>query len=154
MAEPVPPADTTPPDKLSVIVYAGEYDKIHYALATAAAAAAIGRAVTLFFTMDACKALGADDAWRDLPVGQGLGGQNHVQPGGTLDDRYEAQGVATFEVLLAACVEMGATFMVCEMGLRARGLEAMPLRDDVPVQPGGLVTFLNDASKDGAILFI
>ena len=153
MAEPAPPA-SPPPDKLSVIVYAGVYDKIHYALATAAAAAAIGRAVTLFFTMDACKALGADDAWRDLPVGQGLGGTRPPQPGGTLDDRYDAQGVATFEVLLAACVEMGATFMVCEMGLRARGLEAMPLRDDVPVQPGGLVTFLNDASKDGAILFI
>ena len=149
MAEPAPPADTTPPDKLSVIVYAGEYDKIHYALATAAAAAAIGRAVTLFFTMDACKALGADAAWRGLPVGQG-----GAKDGGTLDDRYEAQGVATFEVLLAACVEMGATFMICEMGLRARGLDAMPLRDDVPVQPGGLVTFLNDASKDGAIIFI
>ena len=81
MAEPAPPADTAPPDKLSVIVYAGE-------------------------------------------------------------------------TLLSACVEMDVAFMVCEMGLRARGLEAMPLRDDVPVRPGGLVTFLNDASKDGAILFI
>jgi peroxiredoxin family protein len=148
-ASPDKPADRTGPDKLSVIVYAGAFDKIHYALATAAAAAAIGKAVTLFFTMDACKALGADDAWRDLPVSQG-GAKN----GGILDDRYDAQGVATFEVLLQSCVEMDVTFMVCEMGLRARGLEAMTLRGDVPVQEGGLVTFLNDASKDGAILFI
>ncbi|PIW26118.1 MAG: hypothetical protein COW30_16580 [Rhodospirillales bacterium CG15_BIG_FIL_POST_REV_8_21_14_020_66_15] len=150
MAESVPPdKGKGPPDKLSVIVYAGEYDKIHYALAAAASAAAIGRAATLFFTMDACKALGADDAWRELPVGQG-----GARDGGRLDDRYEAQGVATFETLLAACVEMGVTFMICEMGLKARGLEAMPLRDDVPIAAGGLVTFLNDASKDGAIIFI
>ncbi|MEQ8229150.1 MAG: DsrE family protein [Rhodospirillales bacterium] len=142
-------AEPAPPDKLSVIVYAGEYDKIHYALATAAAAAAIGRAATLFFTMDAIKALGRDEAWRDLPVSQG-----NTKNGGIMDDRFDTQGVATFEALISACVEMEVTFMVCEMGIRARGLEGMSIRDDVPVQAGGLVTFLNDASKDGAIIFI
>lgn len=145
-------ADTdkpTPPDKLSVIVYSGDFDKIHYALATAAAAAAMGRAVTLFFTMDACRALGADDAWRALPVGQG-----DAENGGAMDDDFAARGVGTFEVLLLSCVEMDVKFMICEMGLRARDLEGMALRGDVPVEPGGLVTFLNDASKDGAILFI
>jgi len=138
-----------PPDKLSVIVYSGDLDKIHYALATAAAAAAVGRAVTLFFTMDACRALGAGEAWRAMPVGQG-----GAVDGGAMDDDFDARGVATFEVLLQSCVEMDVKFMICEMGLRARNLEGMALRDDVPVQPGGLVTFLNDASKDGAILFI
>ena len=142
-------ADSAPPDKLSIVLYTGAFDKIHYALATAAAAAAIGRAVTLFFTMDACKALGEYEAWRALPVSQ-----TEAAHGGAMDDDFEAKGVATFEVLLASCVEMGVSFMICEMGLRARDLEGMKLRADVPVQPGGLVTFLNDASKDGAILFI
>jgi len=40
------------------------------------------------------------------------------------------------------------------MGLRAVGLEGATLRADVPVQPGGLVTFLEDARGDGAALFI
>jgi len=141
--------EMTPPDKLSLIVYAGEFDKIHYALATAAAAAAIGRAVTLFFTMDACRALGEGDAWRAMPVSQ-----TDATNGGAMDDRFKASGVADFETLLTSCAEMGVTFMVCEMGLRARGLEGMKLRADVPVQEGGLVTFLNDASSDGSIIFI
>ncbi len=40
------------------------------------------------------------------------------------------------------------------MGLRAMGLERGALRGDVPVVEGGVVTFLNDASSDGAMLFV
>lgn len=142
-------AESVSPDKLSVVVYDGSYDKVHYALAMAAAAAAIGRAVTLFFTMDACLALGTDGGWRSLPV---LHAED--RDAATLDRRYKDRGVADFETLLTSCVEMGAAFMVCEMGLRARNRDGMSFRADVPIQEGGLVTFLNDASKDGAIVFI
>ena len=38
---------------LSIVVYDGHFDKIHYALAMASSAAAIDTNVTLFFTMDA-----------------------------------------------------------------------------------------------------
>jgi len=34
------------------------------------------------------------------------------------------------------------------------GLEFSQLRPDVDITPGGLVTFLGDASKTGAMLFI
>jgi len=146
-------AADSPPDKLSVIVYSGAYDRVHYALVLAAAAAAIGRPVTLFFTMGACRALARADAggraaWRKLPLSEGKGS------GGKRDDGYGKAGVATFEELLASCVQFGVTFMVCEMGLRAMGLEGKPLRDDVPIQEGGVVSFLNDASAAGAVLFI
>ena len=146
-------ADSPPPDKLSIIVFAGAYDKVHYALVMAAAAAAIGRPVTLFFTMGACRALKSPDAngeaaWRSMPMSEGGGN------GGDKDDSYAEMGVATFEELLDSCVQFGVTFMVCEMGLRAMGLEGEPLRDDVPLRKGGVVTFLNDASKDGAVFFI
>ena len=145
--------DTTFPDKLSIIVYAGYYDKVHYALVMAAAAAAIGRPVTLFFTMLACHALKtpSDDgkpAWRDMPLSEEKG------KGGKKDDSFAKMGVATFEELLSSCAHLGVRFMVCEMGLRAIGLEGKPLRDDIPLEEGGLVTFLNDASKDGAMVFI
>lgn len=140
-------------DKLSIVVYAGHYDKVHYALVMAAAAAAIGRPVTLFFTMGACHALMRTDdsggpAWRTMPLSEEEG------TGGDKDDAYAAMKVATFEELLQSCVQFGVTFMVCEMGLRAVGLEGQPLRDDIPVEEGGVVTFLNDASKDGAMIFI
>jgi peroxiredoxin family protein len=142
-----------PPDKLSAVVFSGTFEKVHYALVMAASAAAIGRPATLFFTMDAIRALLADGddqqpSWRRLPSEQGQ------VDGGNVDDGFGARGVATFEELLLSCVELGVKFMVCEMGLRAIDIERSALRDDVPVEEGGVVTFLNDASSGGAMLFI
>jgi len=151
MADPADSGDTI--TKLSVVVYEGRFDRVHYALAMAAAAAAIGRPVTLFFTMEACRALAAPDTdgrpgWATLPVADGDGDAI------SLDANYSAKGIGAFEQLLEACVAFGVTVMVCEMGLRARGLESMALRTDVPVTSGGIVTFLNDAEADGAVVFI
>jgi len=141
------------PEKLSIVVFTNHYDKIHYALVMASAAAAIDRPVTLFFTMGACHALrvaGEDGtpAWRGLPLSEEEG------TGGGKDDAHAAMKVAAFEELLQSCVQMGVKFMVCEMGLRAVGLEGQPLRDDIPLEQGGVVTFLSDASKDGAMLLL
>jgi len=151
MADPVENGDTI--SKLSLVVYEGRFDRVHYALAMASAAAAIGRPATLFFTMEACRALAAPGAdgrpgWNALPVNAGDG------DAASLDADYGAKGIGTFEELLEACVAFGVTFMICEMGLRARGLENTALRDDVPVTSGGIVTFLNDANQDGAVIFI
>lgn len=147
------PAERSP-DKLSIVVFSGDLDKVHYALVMASGAAAIGKAVTLFFTMEACRALAgpaADGtaAWRSLPVSA-----DRWANGGAMDDDFAARGVATFEELLAACPELGVRFMVCEMGLKAVGLERQDLREDIPVEEGGVVTFVTDASADGTMLFI
>ena len=48
---------------LAIIVYTGTYDKVHYALAMASAAAAVGRPVQLFFTMTAIQANAARAKW-------------------------------------------------------------------------------------------
>lgn len=147
------PADAGP-DKLSIVVFSGDFDKVHYALVLASGAAAIGKAVTLFFTMEASRALmkpAADGtpAWRDLPVASG--GWNNA---GAMDDAFAARGVATFEELLTACPELGVRVLVCEMGLKAMDLERADLRDDIPVEDGGVVTFVTDASAAGAMLFV
>ena len=138
---------------LSIVIYDGHFDKIHYALAMASSAAAIETTVTLFFTMDAAHALmvskDGTPAWRALPVSQ----SSH-QSGGEMDDFFVEQIIGTFEDLLSACVEMGVTIMICEMGLKARKLSTESMRTDVPITPGGLVTFLSRASKDGSIIFI
>ena len=141
------------PEKLSVVVYDGHFDKVHYALVMASAAAAVGTPVTLFFTMEACRALmkPASDgraAWAALPLSDGPGS------GADRDADFAAKKVATFSELMDACVAMGVRFLVCEMGLRAKGLARAQLRDDIPIEEGGVVTFLTDASKDGAVMFI
>ena len=151
--------DGHPPlDKLSIIIYSGYYDKIHYALVMAAGAAAIGRPVTLFFTMGACHALKPSDSngnptWRILPLSENHNSEMTAL-GGSLDDRYATKNVGTFDELLQSCIQLGVTFMVCEMGLEVEGLRGVTLRADIPFQKGGVVTFLNDTSKDGAVIFI
>lgn len=124
------------PDKLSIIVHSGDYDRVHYALVMASAAAATGKPVTLFFTMQGTRAL--TPGWADAGK----------------EKAYTDKGIGTFEELLTACVELEVTFMVCEMGRHAVDLTPADLRTDVPVAEGGAVTFLNDASRDGAMLFV
>ncbi|MGF1639513.1 MAG: hypothetical protein ACFCUO_01040 [Rhodospirillales bacterium] len=151
-------AGTPRPDRLSLIVYSGTFERVHYALVLAAAAAAVGTPATLFFTMDGCRALlraGEDGSpsWRRLPAGEGEDGERG-HPGGVVDDRYRARGVAGFDELITACAELGVRFLVCEMGLRAKGLTGADLRADLPLEETGVVTLLADASANGAMLLV
>ncbi len=129
-----------PPERrpLSLIVESGGFQRVHYALAIAAAAAAIGRPATLFFTMGALRALEAERGWRALP-------------GAEADARLAAAGCADFETLLASCAELGVAFMACEMGLKAIGLPRARLRGDLAIADGGLATLL---LQDGELVVV
>ncbi len=114
---------------VSVIVRSGDYESAHYALALASAAVAVNQPAILFFTMGGLRAL--------------------MGPPPTLDDwgrdaLNRERGVGDFETLLQACIELGARFIVCEMGLRSLGLEARQLRADVPFTVAGIVTLLEE----------
>ncbi len=126
----------TSPEKLSLIVQSDDFDRIHYALVLASAALATGKPVTLLFAMAATRAL--TPAWANA----------------ARDVDLSDKGLATFEELLGACVELDAVFMVCEMGLRDCGLTRGELRTDVPVTEGSAVSFLADASDKGAMLYV
>ncbi len=136
------------PKKLSLVVFSGTYEKVHYALVMASAALASGRDVTLFFTMDASRALFAPSGWRHLRT------EVDGATATSIDLSYSTRGIGTFEELLSACASLNAKFMVCEMGLRALGLENEAKRDDLSIETGGVVTFLNDAKQGGEMLFI
>ncbi len=140
-------------DKLSVVVYSGGFEEVHYALVMASAAASVNAAVTLFFTMGATRALLG-------PSPEGAPGWHALGPGPAglspteRDEAFEALGIASFDELLDACVSLGVRFLVCEMGLRAMRIEPGDLRDDIAIEVGGVVTFLADTSKTGKTLFI
>jgi peroxiredoxin family protein len=143
----------TSPDKVSIVIYDHHFDKVHYALVIAAAAAAIGKPVTLFFTMGASQALLADGpnaipCWSQMPLSDEDG------TGFERDQSYKHYGVAQFEELLQACESLGIKFMVCEMGLQAKGIKNSPLRKDLSIEISGVVTFLNDTSSNGVTIFI
>ncbi|NJO67759.1 MAG: hypothetical protein HC826_02220, partial [Rhodospirillales bacterium] len=65
---------------LSIIAFSGDYERVHYALVLASAAAAIGGPATMFFTGEAIRALVGEDGWRLLPAAGGA-------MGGEIDDR-------------------------------------------------------------------
>ncbi len=147
-----PDSEAKRPDKLSLVVYSGDFDKVHYALAMASASVAVNIPATLFFTMEAIRALrkpggGDTPGWHAMRAGDGRDARD-------VDSEFGSRGVARFDELLEACRDLGATFMVCEMGLRAAGLEMTDLREDIDYRQGGLVTFLNDARAEGAMVFV
>jgi peroxiredoxin family protein len=129
-------------ERLSILLLSGDFERVHYALCVASAAAALERPVTLFVTLAALRALIAEGAegrpgWMGLAVtAPGIGDAS------ALDARYREQGVAGFEELLEACRALDVEFMACEMGMRALGLAPGALRADLGLQPGGLATLL------------
>jgi peroxiredoxin family protein len=139
------------PDKLSLIVMSGTFERVHYALVLASAAAAIGRPATLFFTDAALPALGGMSA--EQPGWAALTSAAHGT-GRAADEAYRARGVAGFEELLSACAALGVRFIACEMGLRTVGLDAAGLRPDLPIELAGVVTLLADASPTGAMMVL
>jgi peroxiredoxin family protein len=118
---------------VSIILRRGDYESAHYALALASAALATNKPAVLFFTMGGIRAL--------------------TGPPASLDDwgrdaLNRARGVGDFETLLQACVELGAKFIVCEMGLRSLAIDRASLRSDVPFTVAGIVT-LYEETKPG-----
>ena len=123
-----------PSEPLGILLISGTYERGHYALVTATAAAALGRDVTLFATNAGCHALLAD--WSGLV-------------GASEDAVLQGRGVAGLDALRAAAVELGLRMIVCEAGLRSAGLEAAALYEGVEI--AGVATFLG-AAKGGQLL--
>lgn len=133
---------------LILVVLASSFERVHYALATAAAAAAADRPTTLFFAQGAVRAIVQNGGWRQLAVGDpSLGGADAA----ALDQAWQARGVAGFEELLTACKELKVTFLVCSMGLRVANVTNAELRSDLPIGETGLVDVL---SRPGTLSFI
>ncbi|MDG5496870.1 DsrE/DsrF/DrsH-like family protein [Niveispirillum sp. BGYR6] len=133
---------------LALIVQAGGYDRVHYALVLASAAAATGRPVTLFFTGRALPALLDGKGWRRLDFSDD--GTSPEARDATLAHR----GVATIEELLTACAELGVRFLACEMGWRALGLRDVTIRPDLSVETAGVVTLLGSVPADHHLIYV
>ena len=125
-----------PSDPLGILLLSGSHDRAHYAFVVASGAAALGRPVVLFATNSGCKTLLED--WSGLVDA-------------ARDARIQAVGVAGLEELRDASRELGVRMIACEAGLRAEGLDAADLLDNVEV--AGIATFLSAVGK-GQIITI
>ncbi|MCA8927688.1 MAG: DsrE family protein [Alphaproteobacteria bacterium] len=125
---------------LGLVIQSGRVDRVHYALLFATGAAAVGRPVTLFFTMAGCRALAGLDAL--LPAEDG------TAPG-AYDDALTAKGIAGFAELWESLEALGARFQACDSGLVASG---MSVPQGVTVT--GVVGFLADVGSDAQLLWV
>ena len=124
-----------PPERpLALLLISGTYERAHYAFVLAAGAASVGRHVALFATNAGCRALCRD--WSEL--------QDSAD-----DEVVRARGVAGFETLRDATIELGVRLIACDAGLKAAGIASDALLPNVEV--AGIATFL-EAAGDGQMI--
>lgn len=131
----------------SVILYSGDFDRIHFGLLTATAAACIDRSVNIFVTMGACRAFSGD--WQSLSLSSSA--VRHCTTPTELNEHFRTQHIATFEELLEVVKDLSIRVIVCETGLRAENLTIDMLGCNLSVTAGGMVSFLQHA-KGGEIV--
>ncbi len=156
-----------PDNRVSIIVFSGDLDKVLPAFIIATGAAAIGMHVSLFFTFWGLNAL---KKRRDLsgkgfleklfalmtPVGtEGLGvsKMNFFGIGAKLlRTLMTRKQVASLEELAQMVREMGVRIIACQMSMDVLGITKDELWDGIEV--GGVAAFLADATKSRVTLFI
>lgn len=126
----------TKPCDLALLLVEARYERLHAAYMLAATATAMGQNV-LMFGMGAGVCAFCRD-WNGLE-----------QDGGA--QMREQAGVAGLDVLRDALVEMGATFMVCDSGVKTLGLTGEELLAEVEIV--GLPSFFDRAGSARQMVF-
>ncbi|MGQ9463751.1 MAG: DsrE/DsrF/DrsH-like family protein [Candidatus Fervidibacter sp.] len=156
-----------PENRISIIVFSGDLDKVLPAFIISTGAAAMGMEASLFFTFWGLNALKKQ---RDLsskgflekmfalmmPVGTeglGLSKMNFFGIGAKLMRvLMKRKQVASLEELAQMAREMGVKIIACQMSMDVLGIKREELWDGIEV--GGVATFLAEAAKSKATLFI
>ena len=100
--------------RVAVFLHSGEYDRMHTGLSIAAAAAASGRPVDLFFFWWALERL----------VQRRLGAPDFTPPREDVSDRFETRQIPSLSDLLAHVRESGhATLYACSGSFSLLGIE-------------------------------
>ncbi|MCW5892772.1 MAG: DsrE/DsrF/DrsH-like family protein [bacterium] len=160
--------ERTPDDKVSLIVFSGDLDKVLASFVIATGAAASGLEVSMFFTfwgLSTLKSTTASAVQKGLKQklftmmtpasSEGLGTSklNFFGMGAVmLRAMMKEQGIASLEELMAMARDLGVKITACTMSMDAMGVTREELVDDI--QYGGVAAFMADASKSRVSLFI
>ncbi|MFZ5518829.1 MAG: DsrE/DsrF/DrsH-like family protein [Candidatus Zhuqueibacterota bacterium] len=157
-------------NKLSLIVFSGELDKLLAAFVIATGAAASGMKVTMFFTFWATSALrdrdkkpGRKDFFSRifgalLPKGTSRLKLSRLNMAGLgtsmMKHLMRKKKVASIEEMLQMAGNLGIQIYICEMSMRLMGLQ----RDEMMAYPlmkfCGVTTYLAEAQHSNIQLFI
>ena len=154
------------PNGVAIIASKGTLDMAYPPLILAAAAAAMGEDVQIFFTfygLNIVKKGGADhlsvapiaNPAMPVPMPNILGMLPGMTPMATwmMKSQFFAKhNVATIPELIQQCQDLGVKMIACQMTMDVMGIRAEDLLPGVEV--GGAATFLNAASQCHTTLFV
>jgi peroxiredoxin family protein len=160
----------TPSNKISMIVFSGDLDKVLASFVIATGAVAMGMEVVMFFTFWGTPVLRDKDkpaADKDLmgkmfgsmlPKGTGSVKLSKMNMGGMgtvmMKSLMKKKNVASLEQMLEMAGELGVQIYVCEMSMDLMGFKRDEFIDYPSMEFCGVAKFLEDANDSRVQLFI
>jgi peroxiredoxin family protein len=154
-------------DKVTLLIFSGELDKVLAGLMIATTAASMGMGVTVFFTFWGLNVLkerrtysGKDIKERMIdmmtPTGPGSMGVSQLNMLGAgramLKQMMKEKDVISADELLVIARENGVRLVACSMTMQVMGIKESELTDEIEI--AGAASYLVDASRSGCTLFI
>ncbi len=160
----------TPENKLSMVVFSGDLDKVLASFVIATGAVAMGMEVVMFFTFWATPLL-RDNKKKEpgkdmmgtmfgkmLPKGAGAAKLSKMNMGGMgtvmMKSLMQKKNVASLEQMIEMAGELGVRIYVCEMSLDLMGLTREEMIDYPDLGYAGVAKFLEEAMNSKVQLFI
>lgn len=156
-----------PEDRVTLVVFSGELDRVIAAFIIATGALAMGYEVSIFFTFWGLNAVRKQrltegkslmESMMSMMVpgdtqGMSLSKMNFFGVGAKMmRQMMEQKNVEKIEDLIDLTKEMGARFVSCGMSQMVMGIQTEELRDDM--EDGGVAAYLGDAVSSKVTLFI
>lgn len=159
--------EQAPEDRVTIVVFSGELDRVLAAFIIATGAIAMGQEVSMFFTFWGLNALkqkrlldgkNLPEKMMSLmtpssPRTMGVSKLNFFGAGSImLRQMMSAKNVESIEGLIDLAEEMGVRFVSCEMSRDVMGISPQELRESAEV--GGVATMLADSLNSRFTLFV
>ena len=157
-------------NKLAMVVFSGELDKVLAALVIATGAVAMGMEAVLFFTFwgtpvlrDKNKTVGGKDIMGNmfgamLPKGAGDVKLSQMNMGGMgtamMKSLMKKKNVASLEEMFTLAEELGVRIVICEMSMDLMGFKREEMINYQNLEFGGVAKFLEEAGSSKVQLFI
>jgi len=157
-------------NKLSMVVFSGDLDKVLAAFIIATGAVAMGMDVVMFFTFwgttvlrDKQKKVGGKDVMgkmfgKMLPKGSGAVKLSQMNMGGMgtamMKSLMTKKNVASLDEMIALAEELEVKIYVCEMSMDLMGFKPEEFIDYKGLGYAGVATFLAEAQNSKVQMFI